>query len=148
MENDIKDKITKEKDNIIKTNEDAWIWHFYHQKNENEEDNKTFIENIAKQMSTKRGNKFDWAEKKDKTEKSKGRHNKNVIIIKLKEENDDLFKEAIFKFRDFVNMSYCPMPIIFTGNFNYENFEEDLKKINNEYTEKNKKKMLSLILVT
>ena len=92
-------------------------------------------------MSTTGRNNFDWKEFKDKTEKIyKERHNKNVIIIKLKGKDDPLFKNTIFTFRNFVNMSYCPMPIIFTGEFDYEEFEEDLKKFNEEFTKNNNNK--------
>jgi len=126
---------------IIKTKEDAWIWHIY-KKNENDDEfNKNLIENIAKKMSTTGGNEFNWEEFKDKTEKNyKVRHNKNVIIIKLKGKDDPLFKNTIFTFRNFVNMSYCPIPIIFTGEFDYEEFEEDLKKFNEEFTKNNNNK--------
>ena len=124
---------------IIKTKEDAWIWHFY-KKNEDNEINENLIKSIAEQMSTKEGNNFNWKELRDETRKNyKERHNKNVIIIKLKYEKDPLFKKAIFTFRNFVNMSYCPTPIIFTGDFDYKDFEEDLKTFNDEYTKDNKK---------
>ena len=124
---------------IIKTKEEAWIWHFY-KKNEDDNKNENLIKNIAEQMSTTGGNKFNWEEFKDKTEKNyKGRHNKNVIIIKLKGKDDPLFKNTIFIFRKFVNMSYCPIPIIITGEFDYDDFETDLKKINDKFTKDNKK---------
>ena len=124
---------------IIKTKEDAWIWHFY-KKNEDNEINENFIKSIAEQMSTTEGNNFNWEELRDETRKNyKERHNKNVIIIKLKDEKDPLFKNTIFTFRNFVNMSYCPTPIIFTGDFDYKDFEEDLKTFNDEYTKDNKK---------
>lgn len=124
---------------IIKTKEEAWIWHFY-KKNEDDNNNEKLIENIAKKMSTEGGNKFNWEKFKDETEKNyKGRHNKNVIIIKLKGKDDPLFKNTIFTFRNFVNMSYCPTPIIFTGDFDYKDFGKDLEKFNNEYTEDKKK---------
>ena len=124
---------------IIKTKEEAWIWHFY-KKNEDNEINENLIKSIAEQMSTTEGNNFNWEELRDETRKNyKERHNKNVIIIKLKDEKDPLFKKAIFTFRNFVNMSYCPTPIIFTGNFDYKDFEEDLKTFNDEYTKDNKK---------
>ena len=125
---------------IIKTKGEAWIWHFY-KKNEDDNNNEYLIKNIAEQMSTTGRNNFDWKEFKDKTEKIyKERHNKNVIIIKLKGKDDPLFKNTIFTFRNFVNMSYCPMPIIFTGEFDYEEFEEDLKKFNEEFTKNNNNK--------
>ena len=124
---------------IIKTKEEAWIWHFY-KKNE-DDNNNDLIKNIAKKMSTEGNNHFVWEIFKDKTEKIyEERHNKNVIIIKLKGPNDTLFKNTIFTFRKFVNMSYCPMPIIFTGEFDYEEFEEDLKKFNEEFTKNNNNK--------
>ena len=124
---------------IIKTKEDAWIWHFY-KKNEDNEINENLIKSIAEQMSTKEGNNFNWKELRDETRKNyKERHNKNVIIIKLKDQYDPLFKNTIFTFRNFVNMSYCPTPIIFTGDFDYKDFEEDLKTFNDEYTKDNKK---------
>ena len=124
---------------IIKTKEDAWIWHFY-KKNEDDNNNGNLIKSIAKQMSTTEGNNFNWKELRDETRKNyKERHNKNVIIIKLKDEKDPLFKNTIFTFRNFVNMSYCPTPIIFTGDFDYKDFEEDLKTFNDEYTKDNKK---------
>ena len=66
--------------------------------------------------------------------RSKVRHNKNVIIIKLKEQNDPLFKETIFTFRKFVNMSYRPCPIIFTGRFDFGDFNNKLEQFNNNYT--------------
>ena len=124
---------------IIKTKEEAWIWHFY-KKNEDNEINENLIKSIAEQMSTTEGNNFNWKELRDETRKNyKERHNKNVIIIKLKDENDPLFKKTIFTFRNFVNMSYCPTPIIFTGDFDYKDFEEDLKTFNDEFTKDNKK---------
>lgn len=124
---------------IIKTKEEAWIWHFY-KKNEDNEINENLIKSIAEQMSTTEGNNFNWEELRDETRKNyKERHNKNVIIIKLKDEKDPLFKNTIFTFRNFVNMSYCPTPIIFTGDFDYKDFEEDLKTFNDEYTKDNKK---------
>ena len=138
-ENDNIGEFPEDTDNIIKTKENAWIWHFY-KKNEDDNNNENLIENIAKKMSTKGGNEFNWERLKDETSKnSKGRHNKNVIIIKLKNEKDLLFKNTIFTFRNFVNMSYRPTPIIFTGDFDYEDFEKDLKAFNGEYTGKNKK---------
>ena len=125
---------------IIKTKGEAWIWHFY-KKNEDDNNNEYLIKNIAEQMSTTGGNKFNWEEFKDKTEKNyKVRHNKNVIIIKLKGKDDSLFKNTIFTFRKFVNMSYCPIPIIITGEFDYDDFETDLKKINEEFTKNNNNK--------
>ena len=138
-ENDNIGEFPEDTDNIIKTKENAWIWHFY-KKNEDDNNNENLIENIAKKMSTKGGNEFNWERLKDETSKnSKGRHNKNVIIIKLKNEKDLLFKNTVFTFRNFVNMSYRPTPIIFTGDFDYEDFEKDLKSFNGEYTGKNKK---------
>lgn len=132
-------EVLENQDNIIETKENAWIWHFY-KKNEDDNNNENLIKNIAEQMSTTRGNKFNWEEFKDKTEKNyKGRHNKNVIIIKLKGKDDPLFKNTIFTFRKFVNMSYCPIPIIITGEFDYDDFETDLKKINDKFTKDNKK---------
>ena len=131
---------------IIKTKEEAWIWHFY-KKNEDNEINENLIKSIAEQMSTTEGNNFNWQELRDETRKNyKERHNKNVIIIKLKDEKDPLFKKAIFTFRNFVNMSYCPTPIIFTGNFDYKDFEEDLKTFNDEYTKDNKKDNIKIKL--
>ena len=133
------DELQEDKENIISTKENAWIWHFY-KKNEDNESNNVLIKNIAIKMSTTGGNNFNWENFKDKTEKNyKGRHNKNVIIIKLKDKDDPLFKNTIFTFRKFVNMSYCPIPIIFTGEFDYKNFEKDLEGFNNEYTEEKKK---------
>ena len=124
---------------IIKTKEEAWIWHFY-KKNKDDNNNENLIKNIAEQMSTTRGNNFNWKELRDETRKNyKERHNKNVIIIKLKGKDDPLFKNTIFTFRKFVNMSYCPIPIIITGEFDYDDFETDLKKINDKFTKDNKK---------
>ena len=139
--NDSIGELQEDIEKIIKTKEDAWIWHIY-KKNENDDEfNKNLIENIAKKMSTTGGNKFNWEEFKDKTEKNyKVRHNKNVIIIKLKGKDDSLFKNTIFTFRKFVNMSYCPIPIIITGEFDYDDFETDLKKINEEFTKNNNNK--------
>ena len=132
-------ELQEDKENIIKTKGNAWIWHFY-KKNEDDNNNENLIKNIAKQMSTKGGNEFNWEEFKDETIKNyKGRHNKNVIIIKLKGKDDPLFKNTIFTFRNFVNMSYCPTPIIFTGNFDYKDFGKDLENFNAEYTEEKKK---------
>ena len=132
-------ELQEDKENIISTKENAWIWHFY-KKNEDDNNNENLIKNIAKQMSTKGGNEFNWEEFKDETIKNyKGRHNKNVIIIKLKGKDDPLFKNTIFTFRNFVNMSYCPTPIIFTGNFDYKDFGKDLENFNAEYTEEKKK---------
>ena len=132
-------ELQEDTEKIIKTKEDAWIWHFY-KKNEDDNNNENLIKNIAKQMSTKGGNEFNWEEFKDETIKNyKGRHNKNVIIIKLKGKDDPLFKNTIFTFRNFVNMSYCPTPIIFTGNFDYKDFGKDLENFNAEYTEEKKK---------
>lgn len=129
----------KNQDNIIKTKEGAWIWHLY-KKKEDEGSNATLITSIAKFMSTTGGNSFDWYNFKDKTQKSsEGRHNKNVIIIKLKDKNSILFKNTIFTFRQFVNMSYCPVPIIFTGDFDYNGFEKDLESFNSDFTQKNNK---------
>ena len=61
-------------------------------------------------MSTEGGNNFDWEEGVDRARwfnrfRSKVRHNKNVIRIKLKEQSDPLFKETIFTFRKCGNMS-------------------------------------------
>ena len=132
-------ELQEDTDNIITTKKGAWIWHFY-KKDEDGNNNGNLIKNIAEQMSTTGGNKFNWEEFKDKTEKNyKGRHNKNVIIIKLKGKDDPLFKNTIFTFRKFVNMSYCPIPIIITGEFDYDDFETDLKKINDKFTKDNKK---------
>jgi GTPase Era involved in 16S rRNA processing len=36
-------------------------------------------------------------------------------------------------------MSYCPVPIIFTGDFNYGDFEKDLESFNSVFTERNNK---------
>ena len=138
--NDNIGELQKDTCKIIKTKEEAWIWHFY-KKNKDDNNNENLIKNIAEQMSTTGGNKFNWEEFKDKTEKNyKGRHNKNVIIIKLKGKDDPLFKNTIFTFRKFVNMSYCPIPIIITGEFDYDDFETDLKKINEEFTKNNNNK--------
>ena len=120
------------------SHENPWYWHIY-KKNENDDEfNKNLIENIAKKMSTEGGNNFDWEEGVDRARwfnrfRSKVRHNKNVIIIKLKEKNDlndsndTLFENTIYTFRKFVNMSYRPCPIIFTGSFDFGDF-------NNNYT--------------
>ena len=133
-------ELPKDTNNIIKTKEGAWIWHFYKKKNEDDEINKNSIKNIAVQMSTTGGNNFFWSTLEDRTRSnSKERHNKNVIIIKLRKQNDPLFKNAILTFRNFVNMSYCPNPIIFIGDFDYKNFEKDLKLFNDEYTNLHKK---------
>ena len=132
-------EIQEDTENIITTKKGAWIWHFY-KKNEDDNNNEKLIENIAKKMSTTGGNEFDWKNFKDKTKKnSKKRHNKNVIIIKLKDQYDILFKNTIFTFRKFVNMSYVPVPIIFTGNFDYEDFRKNLEKFNDEFTKEHKK---------
>ena len=137
--NDNIGELQENTERIIKTKEDAWIWHFY--KKNKDDNNNDLIKNIAKKMSTEGNNHFDWENFKDKTEKNyKERHNKNVIIIKLKGKDDPLFKNTIFTFRNFVNMSYCPIPIIFTGEFDYEEFEEDLKKFNEEFTKNNNNK--------
>ena len=123
------------------SHENPWYWHIYKKNKNDDEFNKNLIENLAKKMSTEGGNNFDWENGVDRARwfnrfRSKVRHNKNVIIIKLKKENDPLFKSTIFTFRKFVNMSYCPTPIIFTGNFNYNKFEDDLKNFNDEYTKR------------
>ena len=139
-------ELQEDTEKIIKTKEDAWIWHFY-KKNEDDNNNGNLIKSIAEQMSTTEGNNFNWKELRDETRKNyKERHNKNVIIIKLKDEKDPLFKKAIFTFRNFVNMSYRPTPIIFTGNFDYKDFEEDLKTFNDEYTKDNKKDNIKIKL--
>ena len=135
---------------IIKTKEDAWIWHFYQKKNKKNKKlikNKNLIKRIARQMSTEGGNEFNWKKLKDETRNnSRERHNKNVIIIKLKNKKDRLFKNAIFTFRKFVNMSYCPTPIIFTGEFDYGEFEKDLEKINDNFTNEHKKDNIKIKL--
>ena len=132
-------ELQEDTDNIITTKKGAWIWHFY-KKDEDGNNNGNLIKNIAEQMSTTGGNEFDWKNFKDKTEKnSKERHNKNVIIIKLKDQYDPLFENTIFTFKNFVNMSYCPTPIIFTGNFDYEDFGKNLEKFNDEFTKECKK---------
>lgn len=115
-----------------------WYWHIY-KKNKKGELNDNFIENLAKKMSTKGGNNFDWDKGVDKFRiferfRSKIRHNKNVILVKLQGKRDSLFKKTIFTFRKFVNMSYVPVPIIFTGDFDYNNFENDLEDYNNAFT--------------
>ena len=120
------------------SHENPWYWHIY-KKEEDSDLNNNLIENIAKKMSTEGGNNFNWEEGKDEPRpfesyRSKIRHNKNVIIIKLKDPSDTLFKETIYTFRKFVNMSYVPNPIIFTGNFDYGDFVKDLKRFNDEYT--------------
>ena len=123
------------------SHKNPWYWHIY-KKNEDEEFNNNLIENIAKKMSTEGGNNFDWEEGVDRARwfnrfRSKVRHNKNVIIIKLKEKNDPndtLFENTIYTFRKFVNMSYRPCPIIFTGSFDFENFNNKLEQFNNNYT--------------
>ena len=120
------------------SHKNPWYWHFY-KKNKKDKLNDNLIENLAKKMSTKGGNNFDWDKGVDKFRiferfRSKVRHNKNVILVKLESENDPLFKETIFTFRKFVNMSYVPVPIIFTGKFDYSNFENDLESYNNAFT--------------
>ena len=122
------------------SHENPWYWHIYKKEEDNDFFNNNLIENIAKKMSTEGGNNFDWDKGVDRARwfnrfRSKVRHNKNVIIIKLKEQNDHLFKETIFTFRKFVNMSYRPCPIIFTGNFEFEDFNKKLEEFNNKYTE-------------
>ena len=131
------------------SHENPWYWHIYKKNEDEDEDefNKNLIENIAKKMSTEGGNNFDWENGIDRARwfnrfRSKVRHNKNVIIIKLKkkndpnDQNDTLFKNTIYTFRKFVNMSYQPCPIIFTGNFDFENFNDRLEQFNKNYTEK------------
>ena len=126
-----------------------WYYHLY-KKEEDDEFNKNLIENLAKKMSTEGGNNFDWEKGVDRARwfnrfRSKVRHNKNVIIVKLKGEEDELFETTIGIFRKFVNMSYRPCPIIFTGNFDYVNFGKDLNAINEKYTKQyDKKKMYKL----
>lgn len=120
------------------SHKNPWYWHFY-KKNKKDKLNDNLIENLAKKMSTKGGYNFDWDKGVDKFRiferfRSKVRHNKNVILVKLESENDPLFKETIFTFRKFVNMSYVPVPIIFTGKFDYSNFENDLESYNNAFT--------------
>ena len=122
------------------SHENPWYWHIYKKEEDNDFFNNNLIENIAKKMSTEGGNNFDWDKGVDRARwfnrfRSKVRHNKNVIIIKLKEQNDPLFKETIFTFRKFVNMSYRPCPIIFTGNFDFGDFNNKLEQFNNNYTE-------------
>jgi len=121
-----------------------WYYHLY-KKEEDDEFNKNLIENLAKKMSTEGGNNFDWEKGVDRARwfnrfRSKVRHNKNVIIVKLKGEKDKLFEKTIYIFRKFVNMSYRPCPIIFTGNFDYVNFGKDLNAINEKYTKQYDKK--------
>ena len=141
------DAFSREKDPSnelhFSSHENPWYWHIY-KKNENDDEfNKNLIENLAKKMSTEGGNNFDWEEGVDRARwfnrfRSKVRHNKNVIIIKLKEKNDPndtLFENTIYTFRKFVNMSYRPCPIIFTGNFDFGDFNNKLEQFNNNYTE-------------
>lgn len=137
-------ELLENQDKIIKTKEDAWIWHLY-KKKEDEGSNTDLITSIARFMSTTGGNNFDWYDFKDKTQKSsEGRHNKNVIIIKLKDENSILFENTIFSFRHFVNMSYCPVPIIFTGDFDYNDFKKDLESFNSDFTKRNNKGIIKI----
>ena len=124
------------------SHEKPWYYHLY-KKEENDVFNENLVTTLAKKMSTEGGNNFDWEKGVDRARwfnrfRSKVRHNKNVIIIKLKDKYDtSLFKKTIFIFRKFVNMSYRPTPIIITGKFEYDNFEEDLKNFNDEYTNNN-----------
>lgn len=120
-----------------------WYYHLY-KKEEDNDFNENLVTTLAKKMSTEGGNNFDWEKGVDKVRwfnrfRSKVRHNKNVIIVKLENAEDNLFEKTIYTFRKFVNMSYRPVPIIFTGNFEYKDFEENLKKINEDYTEKHGK---------
>ena len=122
------------------SHKNPWYYHLY-KKEEDNDFNEKLVTTLAKKMSTEGGNNFDWENGVDRARwfnrfRSKVRHNKNVIIIKLKNQDDPLFKSTIFTFRKFVNMSYCPTPIIFTGKFEYEDFEEDLKNFNDEFTKK------------
>ena len=122
------------------SHKNPWYYHLY-KKEEDNDFNEKLVTTLAKKMSTEGGNNFDWENEVDRARwfnrfRSKVRHNKNVIIIKLKNQDDPLFKSTIFTFRKFVNMSYCPTPIIFTGKFEYEDFEEDLKNFNDEFTKK------------
>ena len=125
------------------SHENPWYWHIYKKNKNDDEFNKNLIENLAKKMSTEGGNNFDWEKGVDRARwfnrfRSKVRHNKNVIIIKLKEKNDPndtLFENTIYTFRKFVNMSYRPCPIIFTGNFDFGDFNNKLEQFNNNYTE-------------
>ena len=124
------------------SHENPWYYHLYKKKendNESQDYNENLITTLAKKMSTKGGNNFDWEEGRDKARwfnsfRSKVRHNKNVIIIKLNNAKDELFKKTISIFRKFVNMSYCPFPIIFIGDFEYKTFEEHLEQINKDIT--------------
>ena len=132
------------------SHENPWYWHIYKKEEDNDFFNNNLIENLAKKMSTEGGNNFDWDKGVDRARwfnrfRSKVRHNKNVIIIKLKEQNDPLFKETIFTFRKFVNMSYRPVPIIFTGDFEYEGFDQKLLEINKNYTEEHGKEQNGVI---
>jgi GTPase SAR1 family protein len=102
-------------------------------------------------MSTKGGNNFDWDKGVDKFRiferfRSKVRHNKNVILVKLKGKKNPLFKETIFTFRKFVNMSYVPVPILFTGDFDYDDFEKDLESFNSEFTTKYGQKENNIVI--
>ena len=117
-----------------------WYYHLY-KKEEDDVFNENLVTTLAKKMSTEGGNNFDWENGVDRARwfnrfRSKVRHNKNVIIVKLKGKKDELFEKTIHIFRKFVNMSYRPCPIIFTGNFDYVNFEKDLNTINENYTKR------------
>ena len=122
------------------SHENPWYYHLY-KKEEDNDFNEKLVTTLAKKMSTEGGNNFDWENGVDRARwfnrfRSKVRHNKNVIIVKLKDKNDPLFKSTIFTFRKFVNMSYRPCPIIFTGSFDFENFNDKLEQFNKNYTEK------------
>ena len=122
------------------SHEKPWYYHLY-KKEENDVFNENLVTTLAKKMSTEGGNNFDWENGVDRARwfnrfRSKVRHNKNVIIVKLKYMGDKLFEKTIRIFRKFVNMSYRPCPIIFTGNFDYVNFEKDLNTINENYTKR------------
>ena len=122
------------------SHENPWYYHLY-KKEEDNDFNEKLVTTLAKKMSTEGGNNFDWEKGVDRARwfnrfRSKVRHNKNVIIVKLKDKNDPLFKSTIFTFRKFVNMSYRPCPIIFTGSFDFENFNDKLEQFNKNYTEK------------
>ena len=121
-----------------------WYYHLY-KKGEDDVFNENLVTTLAKKMSTEGWNNFDWEKGVDRARwfnrfRSKVRHNKNVIIVKLKGEKDELFEKTIYIFRKFVNMSYRPCPIIFTGNFDYVNFGKDLNAINEKYTKQYDKK--------